>query len=118
MRLVLNEETLRTAYDYLRLTMPFRRWNLPLGGYMKFVVTDNGEEQGCYWAAEGIVRMSRRYVKTTAALMETMAHEMIHVRQHQLWGVAPDEEEYWHGADFNRMARSVCARHGFPLKDF
>ena len=45
-------------------------------------------------------------------LLATLAHEMIHLRQH----LTRDRE--LHGPRFKRMAARVCAAHGFDPKTF
>ena len=48
----------------------------------------------------------------TATLLSSIAHEMIHLRQH-----LTDDREL-HGPRFQRIAGRICAVHGFDPKIF
>ncbi|HET7084601.1 MAG TPA: SprT-like domain-containing protein [Rhizomicrobium sp.] len=59
-----------------------------------------------------IIRVSESCVGHTATLLEKMAHELCHLRQHLIG--ARDA----HGKTFKSMARQVCKAHGFDPKTF
>lgn len=120
MTLALTQEILAAAYTYLLVTPPFCSWNLPPAAKIKFSVTGHFDRRADCWDAQGSrtnigIRVSRRYVGFTCTLLETMAHEMIHVRQyvHKL-----DTANTKHNAAFHKDARAICKHHGFDPKAF
>lgn len=115
--LPLSPETLAAAYDYIRTTPPFRRWNLPEPEDVRFVVVPNTKCFGwckCDKGVRPIIAISSKMVEKTQELMETMAHEMIHLHEHHNgvrgWGE--------HGKAFQAYAARVCKIHGFDPKTF
>lgn len=111
-----TKEVLAGAYTYLRTTPPFNRWKLPPAHSIKFKVTGSRDNEGLYDDKNGKatpeLHVSRHFVGQTSSLMETMAHEMIHVYLFRR-GVRKH-----HGADFEACAKRVCAIHGFDIKRF
>lgn len=121
MPLPLNPEILRAAYDYLRTTLPFCNWNLPDGEDVRFKVTQSAKFLGeCVIfpdkKRDPLINISARYIGRTETLMETMAHEMIHLYQGEtkMWKRAGRE----HDAAFYTIAEQVCKIHGFDPKTF
>lgn len=114
MTLALTPATLEAAYEYLRTTLPFRRWKLPHADEVEFhVIHKRGMFADCETAGEKhTIRISTVKVGRTQTLIETMAHEMVHVRLDRQ-GVKAH-----HGADFQRCAAQVCRHHGFDPKTF
>jgi hypothetical protein len=116
MKLVLHADMLRAAYNYLAETDPFRRWNLPEGEEIKFRVGQIKREYGCCHqdGKQFTIVLSAKMHGTTATVMCTMAHEMIHVYQmHHRMKQTSD-----HDASFQRLAKKVCEYHGFDPKPF
>ena len=113
-KLHLTPEILRAAYEYLRACPPFNRWKLPQADEVEFHVTRHTDRRGdCEATVDGhCVRISAALIGRTSSLMETLAHEMIHVRLDRK-GVRSH-----HGRDFQRCAAQVCRYHGFDLKLF
>lgn len=113
---LLTPHSLAAAYDYLRTTLPFRAWKLPLADEVEFCVTrhrDREADHNTYRRTdEHIIRVSSYVVKTTDGLMQAMAHEMIHAKQ----VVAGTSTR--HNADFKRLANRVCALHGWKYDSF
>ena len=109
MSLPLTKDLLRGTYDFLRLTPPFKKWKLPPGEVVLFVVTRNPLIQGDHIMVKGVhrIRVSSKKVSATWTLIELMAHEMVHVKCDR------DGIKSEHGADFKRAARLVCKYHGF-----
>lgn len=117
----LTPELLEGAYEYLRLSSPFRQWNLPEGDQIAFRVLRArdrfGHFRGRHLRARGDsfseIAISAHVVQSTDLLMATMAHEMIHLYQ---------DENGWarghHNPQFQRLARRVCAAHGFDFDTF
>lgn len=110
----LTPEILEASYEYLRSTLPFRRWKLPPAEEVEFhVIRKPGLFGDCETVGDQhIIRVSTAKVGRTQTLIETMAHEMVHVRLNGL-GVKSE-----HGSDFRRLASQVCRHHGFDPKTF
>ena len=114
MTLRLTPDMLAAGYDFLCTTAPFFRWRLPHSDELGFHVVrrtclsaDFGVEQGVPF-----IRVSEAHNGHAVTLLATLAHEMIHLRQH----LTRDRE--LHGPRFKRMAARVCAAHGFDPKTF
>lgn len=105
----LTPEILEAAYNLLRATPPFKGWKLPHSDDVEFHVTRHIDRSGdCTNTGKGFtVRISSKYHATLPAVLETMAHEMVHMRQHQFCFPVT------HGPRFKRLAKQVCRRHGF-----
>jgi hypothetical protein len=119
-RLHLTPEMLENAYEYLRATLPFRRMNLPHADNLFFRVMGARDRFGHF---KGRIKddsdineigVSQRIVHSTHMLMATMAHEMIHLYQHEKGGCTRGV----HNAQFKRVAARVCRIHGFDLETF
>jgi len=116
MTLRLTPELLEAAYDLLCHTAPFDRWNLPAGEDVDFKVIRTDDKRGDYfWCAkrkQHVIRISSKCIGTLANLVETMAHEMIHLHE-KASGFATSAE---HSAAFRKLAAQVCKAHRFdPL---
>jgi hypothetical protein len=118
--LALTPETLEGAYEFLRATAPFRRMNLPHADNIVFkvmVARDRfGHFRGRFKSMPDLneIGVSQNVVHSTEILMATMAHEMIHLHQHEK-GTA---SRAVHNAEFRRIASRVCRIHGFDLATF
>src|ERR1700761_8490675 len=119
-RLHLTPQALENAYEYLRVTLPFRRMNLPHADDMVFRVMGARDRFGHF---KGRIKdnsdlneiaLSGAKVHSTAMLMETMAHEMIHLYQHEKGSCTRGV----HNAQFRRIAARVCRIHGFDPETF
>ena len=119
-RLHLTPDSLENAYEYLRTTLPFRRMNLPHADNLVFRVMGARDRFGHF---RGRIKstpdlneigVSIRVVKSTDLLMATMAHEMIHLYQHENGGCTRGA----HNAEFERIAVRVCRIHGFDRESF
>jgi hypothetical protein len=112
MTMRLTPTVVRAAYEFLRQTEPFRRWHLPPGNKITFTVMRSQNNHGFHLhdGKKHEIQVSCRTIGSCLTLIETVAHEMCHVRQAQK-GMETD-----HGPAFRRMARQVCKRHGFDSK--
>lgn len=112
--LKLTRKALAAAYDYLRETEPFCKMGLPPSGAIRFEVVSRPEIFGEFdpVGARPTIRVSRKNIGHTVTLMATVAHEMLHLDQHQR-----DDRET-HGRRYKRKAARVCAVHGFDLQMF
>lgn len=116
MTVKLTPELLESTYDLLCHTAPFDSWNLPAGEDVDFVVLRTDAKRGDYcWSPKRkrhMIRISSRCHGTLANLVETMAHEMIHLHE-KASGLATSAE---HSAAFRKLADQVCKVHRFdPL---
>lgn len=118
MTLPLTPHVLAAAYDYLRATAPFKSWRLPESDSVEFAVTrhrDRSADHTTYCRTlDHVIRVSAYYTKTTADLMECVAHEMIHAHQTR----RKTETRQAHNAAFNRLNRRVCKIHGWKVETF
>ena len=117
MAIVLTPKILEGAYEFLRTTPPFYRWKLPSGASIRFSVVRDPNLRGFYRRRkDGLVdiAISARATGHTDTLIETMAHEMIHLYQ-DIHGQARDGQ---HNAGWKRAAERVCKVHGFDPKAF
>jgi hypothetical protein len=114
MTLRLTSDMLAAAYDFLRVTEPFKGWKLPEAEDVGFHVLRTRGHSADYSFEAGIhlIRVSAARNGHAASLLATMAHEMIHLRQ-QILG-----DRGHHTALFRRLAARVCRIHGFDPKTF
>lgn len=119
MALRLTHENLPAAYEYLRACEPFRRWKLPEADEIGFKVTRHkdryGHLHGDIRSPNADIAISERCVGSTAKLLQIMAHEMIHLKQHV---EKTETSNTQHNAEFRRLAKAVCREHMFDFKDF
>jgi len=118
----LTPEMLEGAYEYLRVSPPFCHWDLPHADHVSFRVLGAkdrfGHFRGRHRKAQGDdgfseIAISAGLVKSTDLLISTMAHEMIHLYQDET-GTARGH----HNPKFRKLAKRVCAIHGFDLESF
>jgi hypothetical protein len=108
---------LEAAYELARTTPPFKSWNLPDGEDISFRVTRDPFRRGHYRRdkrGRHEIAVSALSIGYTHNLIETMAHEMIHLHL-DLVGLAGTAE---HNAPFKKFAARVCKFHGFDPKLF
>lgn len=114
--LQITPERLGMVYDMLRAFPPFCRWKLPPASEVKFHVLKTDKWQADWWI-EGDrhhIRLSEKKHGHLESLIETMAHEMIHVRQK----VNKTETKGDHNAEFKRLSQIVCKALGFDYGQF
>lgn len=117
MTLRFTPDTLRAAYEFLRTTPPFCRWKLPAAEQFIFQVGKSSTTHADYSIdtdGRRYIRVSEKLVGHTHSLLESVAHEMVHLRQEQL-GYRPP---FSHGAVFQKLTAQVCKHHGFDPKAF
>lgn len=107
----LTPEILAAAYEFLRTTRPFSGWDLPDAEDMKFEVS-KAKLYGYNLDRKNTIGVSTYRVGRTDCLMETMAHEMVHLHLDR-FGVRSH-----HGRPFMKAARQICNEHGFDIKRF
>lgn len=122
MTLRLTPLNLIAAYDYLKTTAPFNKWKLPHADDLEFHVTDHADRYGHILDFPDarkkylIIAVSVIKTNTTCALLETIAHEMCHLKQRRDRGYRARGQG--HGPTFKRLAKDVCRSHGFDPKTF
>ena len=81
MKLPLTPEIIAAAYDYLRTTPPFSRWNLPESEDVEFKVSKRFSEFGRYQLVAGkhTISMSTKSIGQTETLLKYLSHEMVHL---------------------------------------
>mgnify|MGYP007100096351 CR=1 FL=1 len=114
MSLRLTPDILAAAYEFVRVTPPFKGWKLPHPDDVGFHVIRDKGAYGDFRVIDGLptIRISENCVGHTQTLIAKMAHECIHLRQH----LTGDKEV--HGARFKAAAKRVCKYHGFDPKTF
>lgn len=118
MSLPLSSDVLAAAYEYLSTTQPFSEWNLPDSEDVKFRVIKAPDVRGWYLLGHDgshTIAVSSRCIGRTQSLIETMAHEMVHLHQGDVKMDTPGAQ---HNRAFWKLADSVCGFHGFDPKLF
>lgn len=114
----LTPELVEAAYELVRQSRPFRAWKLPEADDLEFRVTRHNDRYAHFEYDVGKypnISVSERFVKTLPQLLEVLMHEAIHVYQ---WKAGRASKHAQHNADFKRIAKRVCAAHGFDPKTF
>lgn len=119
MTLRLTPDALEGAYNFLKLVGPFSKWKLPDADDLEFRVTRHKDRFGHFDDRDGKfpfpnISISSVYVKGCHSLIETMAHELVHVSLF----IAGDGGWENHGKSFQARARQVCDAMGFDLDTF
>ncbi|WP_029581920.1 hypothetical protein [Bradyrhizobium sp. URHD0069] len=119
MTLPLNAEMLAAAYEYLRTTPPFNKWNLPDHEDIKFRTSRRPREAGRYeWDGDHHIVASIHGIAYTESLMRFMSHEMVHLHLQIMGWESKARSEEVHNAAFRKFSALVCKHHGFDPKAF
>jgi hypothetical protein len=117
MTLLLDPDMLEATYNFLKCTPPFKRFKLPDSDDVIFTVGFKHNVLGEYrwFDHQHTITISGRCIGYTDGLIETMAHEMIH-----LYLEHTNQESYnnAHSMLFRKIAKQVCRYHGFDPKRF
>jgi predicted SprT family Zn-dependent metalloprotease len=102
------------VYDCLRAFPPFAGWNLPTSSEIAFKVTLSQDTFGTFElrCEKPHIEISTLIVTNWHMLVETMAHEMIHLRQCRM-GRAVDHDVEW-----QKLATRVCREFGWQRQGF
>lgn len=114
MQAPLTPERLAATYDYLRVWPPFSRWGLPDSDAIIFRTTERRDCFGEITYEPLTIMASTALHWQVEPLMKTMAHEMLHLRQH----LARTENRSQHNAEFKRIAKAICKRYGWDFGQF
>lgn len=118
MTIKFTAEMVEAAYDFLLTTPPFNKWNLPAGEDIKFVIVKTPRIYGEHWKiTQGYhyISISLGSVGYTTTLLETLAHEIVHLylKRQKMQG------KRHHGVEFRALAALVCRYHrAFDPKRF
>jgi len=118
MTLPITRETIAAAYDFLCTTPPFRGWNLPDSEDVSFRVIRDPHVRGWYMLGHDgkhTIAISSKCIGRTESLMETLAHEVVHLHQGEVNMETPGAE---HNRAFYKLAERVCRVHGFDERLF
>jgi hypothetical protein len=116
---LVTPKRVRAVYALLQHVPPFERWSLPPVGNIKFEIL-HGPDTGEYsvdWNDRATIAVNADTNLSLAQMVETVAHEMVHLRQDQL-GRLPEVRTEKHNAEFRRLARLVCRDLGFDVQRF
>lgn len=117
--MLLNPERMRAVYAMLLEFPPFDRWTLPPPDEVEFeLLADRDHAEYNKDDDDKIsIAVNPDTHLTLQQIIESMAHEMVHVRQDQV-GRLPDIAERHHNAEFRKLARLVCKTLGFDVQKF
>lgn len=114
----LTPDMLESGYRLLCHTPPFNRWKMPHPDDVVFyakTIDKSGTHgtQGQYWFdnIHHHIQVNPARHHTLAAMLMTLAHEMVHLRVGNL-------ERGAHGRLYQRLADQVCRHHGFDRGQF
>ena len=113
----ITPERLAGVYAMLRAFPPFSRWKLPPAADVRFHVAKTKQWHAAWWieGQKHNVEVSEKKHGHLRSLIESMAHEMIHIHQR----VARTETNgVEHNAEFQRLAKNVCRTFGFDYGQF
>ena len=118
MSLVLTPALLHSTYSMLDECQPFCKWNLPDAEDITFEVNRSKRNCGVYTLIAGKahkIGISVHFHGRVHNLIETMAHEMIHLHVWRHPGTSRGGE---HNAAWRRYANEVCKELGFDRSMF
>lgn len=116
MSLRVDAARIAAVYEMWRAFPPFSRWNLPPSSEVAFHVLRTNQLDGDWWydGERHHIRVSAVRHAHMVSLLDTVAHEMVHLHQHQS-GTATNAV---HNADFRRIAGRICKLYGFDEGKF
>lgn len=120
MTLPLTAEMLEACYEFLKTTPPFTSWNMADGEDVKFGVSKKLKKTFAQYQWDGerhTVTIAAGSVGHTKTLIESLAHEMIHMHLEEN-GMESNGGTNFHNAAFRKFAAEVCKHHGFDPKAF
>lgn len=108
----LTPEMLAACYELLRTTKPFDGWLLPPASEIQFVPMPRMGRTGYADYAplkrHHRIRVSEARHERLSRVLETMAHEMCHLKQHCCHAT---RNSAVHGKVFQKLADQVCKHH-------
>jgi hypothetical protein len=108
---------IKAAYTLLRALPPFKRWRLPPPEALRFTLLTDVHAHAEFAAGRRhCISINADTHITLLQLTESVAHEMIHLRQ-ELRGWLSVRGD-GHNAHFRRMRKQVCHALGFDVQKF
>jgi hypothetical protein len=108
---------LQAIYDLLSVLPPFDKWRLPESSLVTFQLLA-GKDHAEYSVDDRdrlCIAVNPDTHITLNQLVESVAHEMVHLRQDMLDRLPAKEP---HNAEFRRWAKAVCVALGFDVQRF
>ena len=105
---------LATMYYMLAALPPFNRFKLPSEHEVDFKINRSSMLLGSYDVDPHLIIISRVACHDYKEVMETLAHEMVHLALEQRG--ASDHSD--HDSAFNCLAAEVCTIWGWDFKEF
>ncbi len=115
--MILTPAILRATYALLDECRPFYKWNLPDADDVVFKVDRSKKACGSYtkYKHGHLITVSSRLHGRVGNLIETMAHEMIHLH---VWSHPGTSRGAEHNPAWRRYATEVCNELGFDRTMF
>lgn len=111
----IRPEQVAAVYEMLRAFPPFDRWKLPEADAVAFHVRNIQGTHGKYQFDNGHnITISTAHIDSHAALVDTTAHEMIHLYQ----DIKKTDNKSQHNAQFRRLSKRVCDAFLWDAKRF
>jgi hypothetical protein len=110
-------DRLRAIYELLQEFAPFDKWDLPESSLVTFELLA-GKDHAEYSVDDRdrmCIAVNPDTHITLAQLVESVAHEMVHLRQDMLDRLPAKEP---HNGEFRRWAKAVCKALGFDVQRF
>lgn len=113
MTVTVTKAMLIAAYELVRSSPPFLGWRLPDPSEVEFEIINT---RAIYGDCDGErIRISAGKHGKLDTLLQTVAHEAIHLHQMRAKLETPNTE---HNADFRKRAARVCRIHGWDARTF
>ena len=114
--LPITPERLAGVYEMLRGFPPFSGWRLPPATQVKFHILKTDRWYADWWIEGDThhIRISEKKHGHLNSLVESVAHEMIHIRQR----ISKTETKGEHNSEYKRLALRVCKAFGFDYGQF
>jgi len=114
--LQITPERIAAIYDCLRAFPPFCRWRLPPSDEIEIRIGVQQDAFAHYHRERGehAFEVSMLLVRDFDTLVQTVAHEMIHLHQAR----AGTETKAEHNREWHRLAAIVCRRFGWTTEGF
>lgn len=110
---------IQAAYAYLRGLPPFDKWDLPPPGRMEFdLERDPADHASFLGESPPRLCVNPHLHHTLDSLHISVAHEMVHLRQHLLGRLSPETPNDGHNTEFRRLSAQVCRSLGFDVQTF
>jgi len=110
----LTPAQVQLAYDFLRSHPPFNKWRLPESQGVILKVMNSDMCFGDYEPDPHTIRVSKTHCEHFMHVMETVAHEMVHLAAEKMGHHNHAE----HDETFKTLAKEVCGLWGWKEATF